>query len=164
MIPLRHFHACGGLLHEGSHQRRAEPCELRVHLHAERRHGQSLQRTESQSGHGHLDHLGRDQPHQYPICLASKSSIQAQEEFVVAPQMSGAVCQTPLVKYSQSQESKSWRFQLVLRVLRLKAHEVGIVQGGRSGGRSAGPFVRCLVLTPPTFALLLFPLSKAYFN
>ena len=75
---------------------------------------------------------GRDQhSHQYPICLASKSSIhQAQEEFVVAPQMSGAVCQTPLVKYSQeSQESKSWRFQLVLRVLRLKAHEVGIVQG-----------------------------------
>ena len=49
---------------------------------------------------------------------------------MVAPQMSGAVCQTPLVKYSQeSQESKSWRFQLVLRVLRLKAHEVGIVQG-----------------------------------
>ena len=36
--------------------------------------------------------------------------------------------------------------------------------GGRSGGRSAGSFVRCSVLTPPTFALLLFPLSKAYFN
>ena len=49
---------------------------------------------------------------------------------MVAPQMSGAMCQTPLVKYSQeSHGSKSWRFQLVVRVLRLQAHEDGIVQG-----------------------------------
>ena len=56
MIPSpRRFHSCGRFLHKGTHQRRVEPCELRVHLHAERRHGQGLQETESRSEHRHLD-------------------------------------------------------------------------------------------------------------
>ena len=55
ILSPRRFHSCGRFLHKGSHQRRVEPCEFRVHLHAERRHGQGLQETESRSEHRHLD-------------------------------------------------------------------------------------------------------------